>query len=684
MRIGIDVGGTFTDVVGADARGRLTVRKTSTTPQDPSEGVVAGIRKLLRAAGAAERDARLVVHGTTIGTNALLERKGARTGLLTTAGFRDVLEIGRVQRPDAGLYDFNVDNPEPLVPRALRLEAVERVGAAGEVVAPLDEGSVRRAAETFRREKVSAVAVSFLFSFLRPGHERRAREILESELPGVHVSISSEVCPEFREFERTSTVVLSAYLAPIVETYVERLSGRLRKEYPAAELRLIQANGGGMRAAAAKGRAIHLVNSGPAGGATAAAFLSRRIDEPRTISVDMGGTSFDITTIADGLAHVTTDAKFDGFPLKIAMDDVNVIGAGGGSIAWVDAGGALNVGPRSASASPGPACYGRGGEEPTVTDANVVLGRISPDYFLGGEIRLDREQAVEAIRRRLCGPLGLSLEEAAHGILRVVNANMARGIAGCTVQRGYDPRDFALMAFGGAGPLHAVDLAEEIGMKRVVIPPFPGAFSAFGLLVADTRHDFSRTVMLKESGMDPARLAALFLGLEQRGQAELDEDGISERDRKILWSADLRFEGQSYELNVAVARRRRLAESDVKRLLEDFARLHERIYAFKAVDEKTVLVNVRVTSLGLSPELKLPRPPKGSASPKEACKGTRRVVFGGSALEARIYERSRLKAGHVVEGPAVVEEEISCTVVPPKRALRVDALGNLLIDVEGR
>lgn len=677
MRIGIDVGGTFTDVIGIEDSGRITVRKAYTTPADPSEGVVTGIEKLLRAANLGGADAKLVVHGTTIGTNALLTRNGVKTGLLTTAGFRDVLEIGRVQRPAEGLYDFNVDNPPPLVPRALRLEATERVAADGSVVTPLDEESVRRAAETFRREKVRAVAVCFLFSFLNPAHERRAREILAKELPDVHVTISSDVCPEFREYERTSTVVISAYLAPIVESYVEKLSARLKQNFPATQLRLVQANGGAMRASAAKGRAVHLVNSGPAGGATAAAFLGRVAKEPKIVAVDMGGTSFDISIIADGMAHVTTTAKFDGYPIKIAMDDVNVIGAGGGSIAWVDRGGALSVGPQSASSVPGPACYGRGGAEPTVTDANTVLGRISPGYFLGGEILLRPDLAEKAVRDRLCAPLGLSLEQAAFGILRVVNANMEKGINAKTVQRGYDLREFTLVAFGGAGPLHAVEMGQDLGMKRVIVPPFPGAFSAFGLLVADTRHDFSKTVMKDESALDPAALGAAFAELEAKGVAELEADGIAKGDRRILWSADLRFEGQSYELNVPVERK---PKPDVKKMLADFEALHERIYAFQAVDEKTVLVNVRVTALGLSPEVALPGPGRGDG--RDALKGRRRVYFGdGGWLDTAIYERSKLRAGNEVRGPAVIEEEISCTVVPRGLTLRVDRFGNLVVDL---
>jgi N-methylhydantoinase A len=682
MRLGIDVGGTFTDVVGLGEDGRVTVRKAHTTPQDPTQGVLAGIAKVLGALGSHSDEVRLVVHGTTIATNALLERKGARTGLLTTAGFRDVAEIGRVQRPAAGLYDFSVDNPEPLVPRALRLEAIERVGSRGDVVTPLDEQSLRRAAEVFRGERVEAVAVCFLFSFLMPDHERRARDVLAKELPGVFVSLSSDVCPEFREYERTSTTVLSAYLQPVVESYVHRLSRRLAETHPGADLRLVQANGGAMRAAGAQGRSVHLVNSGPAGGATAAAYLARALHEPNIVAVDMGGTSFDISLILGGLPHVSTESKFDGFPIRIAMNDVSVIGAGGGSIAWIDKGGALRVGPRSAGAAPGPACYGQGGSDPTVTDANLALGRISPGYFLGGEVPLREELARESIRARVAAPLGLSLDEAAAGILRVVNANMAKGISAKTVKQGHDLREFTLVAFGGAGPLHAVDLALELGMKRVVIPPLPGALSAFGLLCADTRYDFTRTVMKADAQIDPAWLARTFLDLERQGEAELEAERIPADRRRILWSADLRFEGQSYELNVPVERGS-LGDADVRAMLDAFARLHERIYAFAAVDERTVLVNLRVTALGLAPRLDLPPPPPGAGA-AHAEKGRRPVSFASlGAVPARVYERGRLGVGDVVPGPAVVEEEISCTVIPPDREGRVDRLGNLVVDLGG-
>ncbi|MEK7863388.1 MAG: hydantoinase/oxoprolinase family protein, partial [Chloroflexota bacterium] len=380
--------------------------------------------------------------------------------------------------------------------------------------------------------------------------------------------------------------MISAYLQPIVESYVDRLAGRVKELYPRADLRIIQCNGGTMRAAAAKGRAVNLVNSGPAGGATAASFLARLSNEPKVCAVDMGGTSFDVSVIADGSAHVTTEGSFEGYPMRVAMSEVTAIGAGGGSIARVDRGGALEVGPQSAAAVPGPACYDRGGTMPTVTDANVVLGRISPDYFLGGEIRLRKDLAEQAIARHVAEPLGLPLAEAAHGVLRVVNAKMAKEMVASTIQRGHDPREFALLAFGGAGPLHAVDLAEELAMRRVIVPRFPGVFSAFGLLVADTRHDFLRTVMRGEDRLDPGWLTGVLRELTAQGEAELAADGIAPAQRRILWSADLRFEGQSYEMNVPIERKDALEVGDVTRLLADFAALHERVYAFRAVDEK--------------------------------------------------------------------------------------------------
>lgn len=671
MRIGIDVGGTFTDVVGIDTGGRIELRKTFTTPGDLTEGVIDGVEKLLGTLGRGRGDVGLLVHGTTVGTNALIERKGARTGLLMTEGFRDVLEIGRVQRPDGGLYNFNVDNPPPIIPRRLRLEARERVGADGGVVAPLDEEGVRRAAAAFKREGVEAVAVSFLFSFLRPDHERRAREILQKELPGVAVSISSDVAPEFREYERTSTVAISAYLQPIVERYVERLGARLRERYPNVDLRLIQANGGATTPDAVRGRAVVLVNSGPAGGATACAYLGGLIGTPKLIGVDMGGTSFDVSMTEEARPIVTTEAKFMGLPIKVAMNDVDIIGAGGGSIAWVDRGGALNVGPQSAGAVPGPACYGRGGEEPTVTDANLVLGRIDPAYFLGGEIALDAGAARRAIERRVAKPLGMSVSDGAAAIVRVVDANMTKAIGVKSVHKGHDLREFALAAFGGAGPLHAAALADDLGIPEVVIPLLPGAFSAFGLLVADARHDYVRTLMKSERDVRSDAVLAALRELNAEGRSRLAKQGFGPEAIQTVWTADVRFEGQSYELNVPVG-----SDGNVSKLFADFSQLHERVYSFKAVDEKGVLVSLRVTALGRSPRVKLPQTARGDGDPK----GRRQAWFAGAGfVETPVYERSRLGSGQTLAGPAIVEEACTVTVVPPGRRVHVDAYGHLRI-----
>jgi N-methylhydantoinase A len=681
IRIGIDVGGTFTDVIGLDDEtGSITVCKTHTTPEELSQGVIEGIEKLLGVAKLGSELVRILIHGTTIGTNALIERKGAKTALLTTEGFRDVLEIGRFQRPAEGLYDFTVDNPAPLIPRYLRREIRERIDSRGQVVLPLDEVCARDTIKRLKKEGIQSIAVSLLFSFLNPLHEQMVKEMCQQELEGVYISLSSQIAPEFREYERTSTVVISAYLQPIVERYVQTLRDRLKQRYREVDLRLIQANGGIMTAEAIEGRAVYLVNSGPAGGATAAAFIGRLCKRDKLISIDMGGTSFDISLIEGGLTHVTTDAKFEGYPIKIPMNDVNIIGAGGGSIAWVDKGGALNVGPGSAGALPGPACYAKGGTEPTVTDANLLLGRISPGYFLGGEVPLYPELSERAIGERISRPLGISVQEAASGILKVVNANMSKAIAIKSIQKGHDLREFSLVAFGGAGPLHALQLAEELNIKEVIIPPYPGAFSAFGLLVADTRHDYVRTLMREEGSISPSELWEIFCELQRLGERELEREEIGPADRVFKWSCDLRFEGQSYELNIPVEPRERPDQGVIRQIIRDFNLAHERIYSFKAVDERCIFVNVRVAAIGVSPPVSLKRISQGGRDPGNGMKSRRSVYFDGLGfVESKIYERDLLKAGNLIEGPAVIEEAISCTLITPGRSAHIDEYGNIII-----
>lgn len=683
MRIGIDVGGTFTDMVLVDdASGRLYYTKTSTTPRDLAQGVINGIDKVLAIAGARLEDVDYIVgaHGSTIGTNALIERKGAKVGLLTTRGFRDVLEIGRVQRPPEGLYDFNVDNPEPLVPRHLRLGVTERVDRDGNVLVPLNEAETEEAVRFFRSEGVDAIAICFLFSFLNPAHERRAAEICRAIYPEALVSLSSELAPEFREYERMSTTVLNAYLQPLTIRYIDNLLNRVQAKYgEKIDLRIMQASGGTMTADMARVNAVRMVNSGPAGGAMAAAYIGTLTEEDHIVSVDMGGTSFDIGLIVGGSPRITSDSKFEGFPVKIPIVDVRAIGAGGGSIAWLDVGGVLNVGPQSAAADPGPACYRRGGTEPTVTDANLVLGRINPSYFLGGEMELDYDLAYRAIETRIANPMGIPVEEAALGIIKVVNANMEKGISVNSIQKGYDVREFALVAFGGAGPLHAVELARDLSMKSVIIPTICGNLSALGLLVSDRRYDYVQTMVELAPKIDLEAVTRIFQDLEARGVEQLLSERVAEKDIVVQWLADLRYEGQSYELTVPVPRKSKLTKEDMEQVERAFHDAHLRIFAYSSVDEQIEFVNLRVVVIGRTPPVQFPRQDNAGPDPKGALKAYRKVMFEGLGwVETPIYERDLLKAGNVVQGPAVIEERVSNTLLLPGSSAVVDPYGNLV------
>lgn len=688
LRIAVDVGGTFTDATLTDPEtGRVVSAKTLTTPDDLARGVVDGIAAALAAAGARPDEVREVVHGSTTGTNALIERTGAKVALLTTEGFRDVLEIGRIMRPQAGLYDFSVDLPMPLVPRHLRLEVRERLDAEGRVLVPLDEASVVAAAEVCRREGVEAVAVCFLFSFLNPEHEERAGAILERLLPRVPIGLSCRVCPEIREYERSSTTVMNAYLTPIMGAYLDRLQRRLEAELGSIRLSVIQSNGGSTSVETARRLAVTTVNSGPAGGVVAAAYYGRRHARDRLVSVDMGGTSFDIGLVENGTSATTTEGSFQDLPVRIPIIDLHIIGAGGGSIAWRDAGGALNVGPRSAGAEPGPACYGRGGTQPTVTDANLVLGRLSPDYFNGGRMGLD-VGAARTVVGRLAAELGIGLEETALGIVKVVNANMVKGIAAITILRGIDVRDFSLLSFGGAGGVHAVDLGRALSMREIIVPPLPGTFSAVGLLVTDRRHDY--VTALGGIQADQADLASLerhYARMEAQAVAELKGQGFG-RDAMILTRiADLKVTGQTYELSLPLPRQSPFDAAGLKALVKAFGALYRERYAFFFEGEPIELVNLRLTALGHNPSLELMRHPGGRADPSAARKGERPVYFeGGGFIPSAVYERNRLCPGMAVAGPAVIEEETSSTLVPPDATAQVlDDLGLAVpMDAGGR
>ena len=681
MRIGIDVGGTFTDIVLIDdVSGQIDYTKVLTTHDDLAKGVIGGIDKILTMVDTSFDQVDYLVHGTTIGTNALIERKGARTGLLTSEGMRDVLEIGRIERPAAGLYDIFVDTPLPLVPRYLRADVRERVGADGEVVVPLDEDSARQGVKFLKDQAVESIAVSFLFSFRNPAHEERVREICQEIFPEAAVSLSSEIAPEFREFERTSTTVINAYLAPVVERYLDNLEGQLLDRYGEVDLRIMQASGGSMMTEMAKRRAVNIVNSGPAGGALAAAYVGRLTGDQQVISVDMGGTSFDVGVIDRGEPRVAPESQFEGFPVKIPILDVEAIGAGGGSLAWIDQGGALNVGPESAGSEPGPACYGLGGERPTVTDANLVLGRLNPDYFLGGEMRLYPELAEKAIVKHVAEPLGVSLEEAASGIIRVVNANMERAISVNSTEKGFDVREFVLLPFGGAGPLHAVELARDLDMKRVVVPPYAGTFSAVGLLVANTRYDYAATVARGADELTPEELLAIFKELEGRGRAQLRAQNVPDKDIETVWTADLRYEGQSYEISTPVVRKDALTRADIEEIVSRFHELHYRIYAYGSVDEKVEFINLRAAAIGKVPEISLAQTGAGGGNVEIARKGTRPVHFLSEGFtDSAVYDRALLKPGHTVTGPALIEEVASTTVISPGLKGTVDVYGNIII-----
>jgi N-methylhydantoinase A len=685
-RIGIDVGGTFTDATLIDgATGRLYSAKAFTTPRDRSQGVIDAIRAVIAEAGINPARISEVVHGSTTGTNALIERTGAKTGLLVTAGFRDVLEIGRVMRPMEGVYDMSVDRPPPLVPRHLCLEARERIGPRGEVIVALDDASIEQACDVFARHGVEALAICFLFSFLNPEHERRAAEIVARRLPGIAVSQSHAINPEYREYERASTTVMNSYLTPVMNSYLDRLKPRIDEVLNGAKLFIIQANGGATTVENARNRAVATVNSGPAGGVVAAAWYGREHGRDRIVSVDMGGTSFDIGLVENGASQVTTEGNFQGLPVKLPMIDLHIIGAGGGSIAWIDAGGALNVGPRSAGAEPGPACYGRGGEAATVTDANLVLGRLDPKLFHGGRTLLDVTAARTAVGR-IGDRLELSVEEAALGIIKVVNANMVKGIATVTVQRGIDVREFALLSFGGAGGVHAIDLADSLDMAEVIVPPLPGVFSAIGLLAADVRHDFVAALGgMVSTAADADRLEQLFQGMEEEARRVLATEGFSGDAVRLVRSADLKVMGQTYELTVALPQTGPVTRDGIEALVDSFGRLYRERYAFFFEGEPIELVNLRLAASGASEAIRLAHFEPQSDDPEPARIARRPVYFEKYGyLEADVFDRDRLRPDMIIRGPAIVEEPTSVTLIPADRTATVAADLGLFVKLRGK
>jgi N-methylhydantoinase A len=680
-RVAVDIGGTFTDLVFLDeASGEVGAAKASTTPARFENGVIDALNQTeLDAVG-------FLAHGTTVIINALTERRGAKTALITTRGFRDVLEIAKSNRPD--LYNLLYEKPEPFVPRRLRLEVTERMSYTGDVLAPLDEDDVRRAVAEIRRNGAEAIAVCFLHSYANPLHEERAAEIVREEWPEASVTASNELTNEWREYERTSTVVLDAYVKPVASRYLDALAARLGSAgVPARTCYAMCSNGGISRFDVAARTPINLIESGPVGGVIGAAAIGAQLGEQNLITLDIGGTTAKSSLVERGAIRLTGDYHIErtptkaGYPIKVPVADIVEIGAGGGSIAWLDPAGALRIGPRSAGAEPGPACYGLGGDEPTVTDANLIAGRINPEYFLGGRIALDVDRGHDAFRP-LAEQLGVSLAEAALGVIRIANANMLHLLKLVSVRRGRDPRDFALVAFGGGGSMHAAALARELQTRRVIVPPHPGHFSAWGMLASDLRHDLVQTHFARSEDLTTDELAAFWEELESRLETTFAEEDVGADEIAFERSADMRYAGQEHTVTVP-SLEDHLDEAARQALERRFHELHEQLYAFR-LESPIEYVNFRVTGLGAVPKAGLVRILPGSGTADRAAKGAREVHFDElGRQEASIYERARLGAGDELDGPAVVEEEAASTVVFPGQRLCVDDYGNLVIEPEG-
>ncbi len=692
FRLGIDIGGTFTDATLVNEEsGAIRIAKVPTTPRDPSQGFLAAVRRILRQAEVAPADVGYLVHATTVATNAIIEGKTAPTGFITTNGFRDLLEIQRQIRPS--LYDLQFEKPRPLVPRYRCFGVRERLDGRGNVLVPLDEETVRQVAEELRREGVESIAVCFLHAYLNPAHEQRAGAILREALPGAFLSLSAEVAPEFREYYRASTTVINAALQPVVSRYLESIEARLREDGVDAELLVLQSSGGVFTFAAARERPVFMVESGPAAGVVAATYLGTTLGYPDVISIDMGGTTAKAGLIQDGTPRVTKDyevgaaaragvgsGRGSGYPIRTPVVDLVEIGAGGGSIAWIDSGGGLRVGPRSAGADPGPACYGRGGEEPTITDANLVLGRLNAEYFLGGEIRLDVERARRAIQKKCADALRMDVVDVAHGMVEIANTAMVNALRLVSVQRGYDPRSFILVAFGGAGPVHANRLASELDIPTTLIPLSPGITSALGLLVTDLKHDYSTTVIQRVDQLDFARIEEAYRTMEAQGQAVLAREGVRSEEVAFVRQVEMRYVGQGYELAVPLPPTL-LGPAEIESVLEQFHRAHDRAYGYSAPSEPAELVNLRLTAIGRIAKPALRRLKAEQRDVSVARKGSRPVYFAEAHgfVDCPIYDRYRLPPGGVVAGPAVVEEFDSTTVIHPGYHAQVDDFGNLLL-----
>ena len=683
MRLAVDIGGTFTDVVVFDEdKKSLALTKALSTPAELAKGVQEGITK-----AAIRLDAVLsLIHGSTVVVNAIIERTGAKTALVTTKGFRDVYEIGRINRPES--FNPRFRKHRPLVPRENIFEVSERMLADGSVRTPLDEQEARDVARIIREEGFQAAAVLFLHSYRAPEHEVRMCEILREADPNLFVSASHELSREYREYERTSTVAANAYVGPKVSQYLGDLERRLRGSGFAGNLMIMQSNGGLSDVELARRQCIQMMESGPAAGVVGTMALCEMLDLEAAIAFDMGGTTAKASVIRRGEPSLSPDYFIGGYneglAVRIPVLDIVEVGTGGGSIGWLDEGGGLHVGPRSAGAEPGPASYGRGGTEPTVTDANVILGRLSPERFLGGEMRLNRDAAESALRERLADPLGVNLERAASGMLQVAISAMANAVRHVTLERGLDPRDFTLVAYGGGGPLHAASVAKELSIRTIIIPQAPGHFSAVGMLMADFRRDYVQTLFARMDDLEMAELEDEFKKLEAEGRNALEASGIPTERIVFERAADMRYVGQEHAVAVRVPATMgdEAARAEIKKLFDD---AHELRYSHSAPGESADIVSLRVSAIGRLGKPEFPKIPLGDATPPLAARrATRSVIFEGTGtLEAAVFDRTKLLQGNVIPGPAIIEEVASTTVVEPGDTVIVNAYGHLIMTLGG-
>ncbi|MBN9673853.1 hydantoinase/oxoprolinase family protein [Roseibium aggregatum] len=692
IRVGVDVGGTFTDIVlehseAGDGEQKVFVTKVPSTLHDQSEGVVKGVLQVCKLAGVEPGEIDMLFHGTTVATNMVIERNGAEVGMLTTKGFRDILHMGRHKRPHNFSLQFDVPwQSKPLVKRRNRIAISERIMPPdGTVEVGLDEDEVREAAELFKKRGLNAVIISFLFSFLNDSHEQRAKEIVKEVMPGAYICASSEVVNVIREYERFSSTAMNAYIGPKTARYLSNLENRLKENGVDAIVRIMQSNGGISTIENSSERPIGLLLSGPAGGVIGGRWTGGHCDTGNVITIDIGGTSADISVIQNGELRIKNprDTEVASLPVLVPMIDIDAIGAGGGSIAYVDAGGAFRVGPRSAGATPGPACYGNGGTEPTVTDAQVALGRLDPAHFLGGDISIDPDLAVKAIEEKIAKPLGFTVTEAALGILKVINNNMALAINANSVAKGIDPRSFTLMGFGGAGPLHSVALGEIIGAKDVIAPLQPGITAAMGLLVTDLQYEYTRSVLAFLDTADEASFANVnkIAGeLMAEADAQLESDGIPKEARRFKKVMECRYVGQGFELRAEMPDEP-LSADNVKVVIDNFFDIHKQQYGHAFRDQVTEAVTIRVVANAAVEQLRLPDLPKGGrANPEDAQLYTRKTVFDdGVEVETPRYDRMKLLADDTVAGPALITQHNSTTLVPPGHTATVLGHGDLRI-----